>query len=53
MYWSFSSGVGVKFAQSPANGKQGLIPEKKEMSQTALTKLEARKPFFYFTAKQL
>jgi hypothetical protein len=32
---SFFSGVGVKFAHSPANEKQGLIPE--EMSQTLLT----------------
>jgi hypothetical protein len=35
LYWSFSSGVGVKFAQSPANGKQGPISQ--EMSQTLLT----------------
>jgi hypothetical protein len=35
LYWSFSSGVDVKFAQSSiATGKQGLIP--KEMSQTLL-----------------
>jgi hypothetical protein len=36
LYWSFSSGVGVKNLHNPsANGKQGLIPE--EMSQTLLT----------------
>jgi hypothetical protein len=33
LYWSFSSGVGVKYP--PSNGKQGPIPE--EMSQTLLT----------------
>jgi hypothetical protein len=34
--WLFSSGVGIKFAQSSANGKQGRpIPE--EMFQTLLT----------------
>jgi hypothetical protein len=32
---SFSSGVGVQFLQSPANGKQG--PKSEEMSQTLLT----------------
>jgi hypothetical protein len=31
LYWSFSSGLGVKFFNTPANG----IPE--EMSQTPLT----------------
>jgi hypothetical protein len=35
LYWSFSSSVGVKFAQSSSHGKQGLIHE--EMSQTLLT----------------
>jgi hypothetical protein len=37
-YWSFSSGVGVKFGQfsTSTNGKQGPIPE--EMSQTLLTR---------------
>jgi hypothetical protein len=35
LYWLFSSGVGVKFAQSFSQW-QGPIPE--EMSQTLLTK---------------
>jgi hypothetical protein len=35
LYWLVSSGVGVKFAQSNANGKQ--TPIREEMSQTLLT----------------
>jgi hypothetical protein len=35
LYWSFSSGVGVKFAQTSSQQKQGPIPE--EMTQTLLT----------------
>jgi hypothetical protein len=39
--WSFSSGVGLKFAQSSkANGKQSLIPE--ETYQTLLTNKKQR-----------
>jgi hypothetical protein len=34
-YLLFSSGVGVKLHNPPANGKQGPMPE--EMSQTLLT----------------
>jgi hypothetical protein len=36
LYWSFFSGVGVKFAQSSSQWKQGPIPE--DMSQTLLMK---------------
>jgi hypothetical protein len=35
LYWSFSSGVGLKFDNPAANGKQGPIP--KEIYQTLLT----------------
>jgi hypothetical protein len=36
LYWLFSSGVGVKFAQSSSQWKARPIPE--EMSQALLTK---------------
>jgi hypothetical protein len=35
VHWLFSSGVGVKFAQSSANGKRR--PKPKEISQTMLS----------------
>jgi hypothetical protein len=38
LYWSFSSGVGVKFAQSSSQKRmQGPIPVPEEMSQTLQT----------------
>jgi hypothetical protein len=42
LYLLFSSGVGVQFAQysTPANGKQGPVPE--EMSQTLLANKKGR-----------
>jgi hypothetical protein len=43
LYWSFSSGVGLKFAQPfKANGKKSTIPE--ETYQTLLTNKKQKKP---------
>jgi hypothetical protein len=37
LYWSFSSVVGVKFAQSSSNRKQGPKKGPEKISQTLLT----------------
>jgi hypothetical protein len=37
LYWSFSSGAGIKFAQSSSQWEARADPKPEEMTQTLLT----------------